>query len=316
MGESRGPQPDPHTTVLLQEAVDALITEENGLYIDGTFGRGGHSRLILQRLSEQGQLLAIDKDKQAVAWAQQQFANDSRFDVEQGSFTQLYEIIKARNKLNQVNGVLLDLGVSSPQLDDAERGFSFMRDGELDMRMDADTGVSAADWLRIVKENELARILKEYGDEKFAKRIARAIVAARETSPITRTQQLADIVATAHPAWEPGKHPATKSFLAIRLFINRELEDLTILLNQVVDILAPRGRLVVISFHSLEDRIVKRFIKEAVKGKAAPRRLPIRDEQLQKRMKSGGRPIRPGDAELAINPRARSAIMRVAEKLP
>ena len=305
----------PHTTVLLQEAVDALVTDVNGLYVDGTFGRGGHSREILARLSNQGRLLAIDKDLQAVAWGQRQFENESRFEIVQGSFTQLRELIAARNQLNQVQGVLLDLGVSSPQLDDAERGFSFMRDGGLDMRMDASKGSSAEEWLAYVKEKELGRILKEYGDEKFAKRIARAIVAARESSPITRTQQLADIIATAHPAWEPGKHPATKSFLAIRLFINRELEDLTALLDQVVDVLAPKGRLVVISFHSLEDRIVKRFIKDKAQGDQLPRRLPVKETALNKQLKSCGRPIRPSATEVTNNPRARSAIMRVAEKL-
>lgn len=308
-------QNDSHSSVLLQEAVAALVTQPDGFYIDGTFGRGGHSRLILQRLSQQGRLLAIDKDYQAVAWAQRQFAKDSRFDIAQGSFAQLHELIRARGMLNQVQGVLLDLGVSSPQLDEAERGFSFLRDGELDMRMDTKQGSTVAQWLRTVQEPELAKILKEYGEEKFAKRIARAIVAARAQLPITRTQQLADIIATAHPAWEPGKHPATKSFLAMRLYINRELEDLSACLSQVIDVLAPQGRLVVISFHSLEDRIVKRFLKEMERGAKLPRRLPIKDKRVAKKMRSLGRPQRPGEVEVSNNPRARSAIMRVAEKL-
>ncbi len=211
--------------------------------------------------------------------------------------------------------MLLDLGVSSPQLDQAERGFSFMRDGDLDMRMDTGAGQSAADWIASVKEEELMKVLKEYGDEKFARRIAKAIVAARVSSPITRTQQLAEIIAAAHPAWEPGRHPATKSFLAIRLFINRELEDLTALLEQVLEVLAPKGRLVIISFHSLEDRIVKRFIKGMSRGRELPRRLPIQDSAIEKSMKSLGKPIRASDEEVRQNPRSRSAIMRVAEKL-
>lgn len=304
-----------HLTVLLEEAVDHLLWDENGIYVDGTFGRGGHSQLVLNRLSEQGKLFGIDKDLEAVAWAQQQFKHDKRFQIQQGSFTQLKEIVARNGLMNRVSGVLLDLGVSSPQLDEAERGFSFMRDGELDMRMDASSGQSAAQWIAAVKEEDLARVLKEYGDEKFARRIARAIVAARLSSPITRTQQLAEIIATAHPAWEPGKHPATKSFLAIRLFINRELEDLSALLEQVVDVLAPKGRLVIISFHSLEDRIVKRFIRGKSQGPQLPRRLPIQDSAIDKQMKSLGKPIRATAEEVKANPRARSAIMRVAEKL-
>ncbi len=304
-----------HLTVLLEEAVDSLLWDEDGIYIDGTFGRGGHSQRILNHLSPKGRLIGIDKDLDAVAWAQEQFKSEKRFDIQQGSFAQLKQIVDSKGLVNQVSGVLLDLGVSSPQLDQAERGFSFMRDGDLDMRMDTGAGQSAADWIASVKEEELMKVLKEYGDEKFARRIAKAIVAARVSSPITRTQQLAEIIAAAHPAWEPGRHPATKSFLAIRLFINRELEDLTALLEQVLEVLAPKGRLVIISFHSLEDRIVKRFIKGMSRGRELPRRLPIQDSAIEKSMKSLGKPIRASDEEVKQNPRSRSAIMRVAEKL-
>lgn len=304
-----------HLTVLLEEAVDSLLWDEDGIYIDGTFGRGGHSQRILNHLSPKGRLIGIDKDLDAVAWAQEQFKSEKRFDIQQGSFAQLKQIVDSKGLVNQVSGVLLDLGVSSPQLDQAERGFSFMRDGDLDMRMDTGAGQSAADWIASVKEEELMKVLKEYGDEKFARRIAKAIVAARVSSPITRTQQLAEIIAAAHPAWEPGRHPATKSFLAIRLFINRELEDLTALLEQVLEVLAPKGRLVIISFHSLEDRIVKRFIKGMSRGRELPRRLPIQDSAIEKSMKSLGKPIRASDEEVRQNPRSRSAIMRVAEKL-
>lgn len=304
-----------HTTVLLQEAVNALITDKDGFYIDGTFGRGGHSQLILQGLSDRGRLLAFDKDPRAIESGRALTQRDSRFDIVAGSFSQLGRQAQAKQWTGKVSGVLLDLGVSSPQLDDAERGFSFMRDGDLDMRMDTTDGVSAAAWLRSVKEDELGKVLKQYGDEKFARRIAKAIIAARVDEPIKRTQQLAEIIAKAHPAWEPGRHPATKSFLAIRLWINRELEDLQEALDQVVEVLAPGGRLVVISFHSLEDRIVKRFIRDQARGQQLPRRLPVQDVQMQKKLKALGKPMRPEADEVAHNPRARSAIMRTAEKL-
>jgi 16S rRNA (cytosine1402-N4)-methyltransferase len=305
----------PHITVLLREAVDALITDPAGFYVDGTFGRGGHSREILTSLSESGRLMAMDKDPAAKAFAEQAFAGDERFEFVPGSFTGLRQAVKDRGRLGAVDGILLDLGVSSPQLDEAERGFSFSQEGPLDMRMDPSQGRSAAEWINIAKDTEIAAVLKEYGEERFARRIARAIVAAREESPIERTNQLAGIVAKAHPAWEVGKHPATRSFLAIRLFINRELEDLEELLGQVVEVLKPGGRLVVISFHSLEDRIVKRFIRRQAKGEELPRGLPVTEAQLNRTMKAIGKAMRAAPAEVKSNVRSRSAIMRIAEKL-
>lgn len=304
-----------HKTVLLHEAVDALLHDPNGFYVDATFGRGGHSREILQRISAAGKLLAIDKDPAAIAVAEMEFSNDQRFEIVQGSFSELNELINAREQQGKVAGILVDLGVSSPQLDDATRGFSFTQDGPLDMRMDPAKGQSAADWIATVKESELVRVLKEYGEERFAKRIARAIVNERQTAPITRTLQLAKIVAEAHPAWEIGKHPATRAFLAIRLFINRELEDLVAMLDATVAMLQPGGRLVIISFHSLEDRIVKRFMRRQAQGEALPARLPITDDQINRSMKLCGKALRASEGEVAANVRSRSAIMRVAERL-
>ncbi|MEX1032694.1 MAG: 16S rRNA (cytosine(1402)-N(4))-methyltransferase RsmH [Cellvibrionaceae bacterium] len=304
-----------HTTVLRREAVEALIVDRDGLYIDGTFGRGGHSREILHALSDRGRLLAMDKDPAAKEVAEQEFARDPRFEFVPGSFTRLQQLLVAREQLGKASGVLLDLGVSSPQLDEAQRGFSFTQDGPLDMRMDPSQGASAADWISTVKESELARVLKEYGEERFAKRIARAIVAARAELPITRTHQLAKVVAEAHPAWEVGKHPATRAFLAIRLHINRELEDLAELLSQIVKVLKPGGRLVAISFHSLEDRIVKRFIRRQSRGEELPRGLPITDDKLNRTMHTIGKATRPLSDEVESNVRSRSAIMRVAEKI-
>ena len=303
-----------HITVLLQEAVDALVWDADGYYLDGTFGRGGHSKAILDRLSSNGGLLAIDKDPQAVAFAEREIV-DPRFEIVHGSFRELSPLLAQRGRQETVSGVLLDLGVSSPQLDDAERGFSFMQDGPLDMRMDTSQGQSAETWIATVKEDELTTILKEYGEEKFAKRIARAITEQRLVAPITRSKQLADIVAAAHPAWEVGKHPATQTFLAIRLYLNRELEDLQGALDKVLDVLTPGGRLVVISFHSLEDRIVKRFMRNKARGDELPRGLPVRDAQINRQLKICGKAVRPSAEEVQHNVRARSAIMRVAEKL-
>jgi 16S rRNA (cytosine1402-N4)-methyltransferase len=308
-------QASAHTTVLLREAVAALIVDPGGFYVDGTFGRGGHSREVLAKLDDSGHLLAMDKDPAAKAHAEQVFSGDRRFEFVQGSFTRLRQAVEERGRLGAVDGILLDLGVSSPQLDEAERGFSFSQEGPLDMRMDPSQGISAADWINRAKESEIAQVLKEYGEERFARRIARAIVAERAEHPIERTNQLAAIVAKAHPAWEVGKHPATRSFLAIRLYINRELEDLEELLGQVVEVLKPGGRLVVISFHSLEDRIVKRFIRRQERGEELPRGLPVMESQLNRTMKAIGKAIRPVAGEVESNVRARSAIMRVAEKL-
>lgn len=304
-----------HTTVLLEEAVAALVTDPDGFYVDGTFGRGGHSAAILERLSSGGRLTAIDKDPQAIATARARFAGDDRFDIVQGSFAQLKQYVGDRGAMGAVAGVLLDLGVSSPQLDQPERGFSFLADGPLDMRMDPTSGLSAADWLAVAREEDIADVLKVYGEERFARRMARAIVRERAQAPILRTAQLAEIVAAANPAWEKGKHPATRAFQAIRIFINRELEDLETLLADVLDVLAIGGRLVVISFHSLEDRVVKRFIRRQEKGPQLPRGLPVRDDELAIRMRGLGKAVRASDDEVRGNVRSRSAIMRVAERV-
>lgn len=304
-----------HQTVLLQEAVDALVVDRDGFYVDGTFGRGGHCALILQSLSDRGRLLGIDKDPQALAEAKTRFGSETRFEIEHGSFAQMAEFVAARGKTGAVNGILLDLGVSSPQLDEAERGFSFLNDGPLDMRMDTTKGMSAADWVNSADAKDIARVLKEYGEERFAKRMAAAVVREREKAPITRTQRLAEIIAEANPAWEKGKHPATRAFQAIRIHVNNELGDLETVLQQSLDMLAAGGRLVVISFHSLEDRMVKRFIRRQEKGDPLPAGVPVRDDQLNKRMRSIAKAVRATDAEVSTNIRSRSAIMRVAEKL-
>jgi 16S rRNA (cytosine1402-N4)-methyltransferase len=304
-----------HTTVLLHEAVDALMVDPDGFYVDGTFGRGGHSAELLARLSDKGSVIAIDKDPQAIAEGQQRFANDSRLSLVHGSFAELSEIVAQAEKTGSLSGVLLDLGVSSPQLDQAERGFSFMRDGPLDMRMDTSRGLSAADWIASAEEQDIARVLKEYGEERFARRMAGAVVKERAKNPITSTVQLAKILAAAHPAWERGKHPATKAFQAIRIFINRELDDLEDLLAQIVDTLKVGGRLVVISFHSLEDRRVKRFIRDQEQGIKLPKNLPVRDVDRGVRLVKVGKAIKPANTEVDLNIRSRSAVMRIAERV-
>lgn len=305
-----------HAPVLLAEAVAALRLQLDGIYLDGTFGRGGHSAAILAGLGAQGRLLAMDKDPAAVAVARERFSDDARFAIVQGSFTGLAQQVEARGWTGRINGLLLDLGVSSPQLDEAERGFSFRLDGPLDMRMNPDSGISAAQWLAQVSEAELARMLREYGEERYAKRIARAIVEARAQEPIVRTARLQAIVAHAHPAWEKGKDPATRTFQAIRIHINHELKDLDAVLEQGVELLAPGGRLAVISFHSLEDRRVKQFIRRQEKGAELPPDLPVRACELAPpRLRSVGKKITAGAVELAANPRARSAVLRVAEKV-
>ena len=303
-----------HITVLLHEAVEALVTDPAGFYVDGTFGRGGHSALILQHLATNGRLLGIDKDLAAIE-AAARFASDSRFAIAHGSFAELAQLVTERGMAGKVTGVLLDLGVSSPQLDEAERGFSFMHDGPLDMRMDQTRGQSAADWVNTASEDEIAWVFKEYGEERFAKRMARAIVTERQKSPFTRTKHLAEVIKEANPAWEKGKHPATRAFQAIRIQVNNELTDLDQVLEQALSVLAPGGRLVVISFHSLEDRAVKRFIRRQEQGDPVPKGLPVRDDQLNKRMRSIGKAIKASDAEVNANVRSRSAVMRVAEKL-
>jgi 16S rRNA (cytosine1402-N4)-methyltransferase len=305
-----------HRTVLLDEAVDALDLEgarAGGIYIDGTFGRGGHSRLILSRLNNNGRLLAFDKDLQAIATAER--LADPRFTIVHDSFATMRTALAERG-VNQVDGVLLDLGISSPQVDDAARGFSFRNDGPLDMRMDTTRGVSAAEWLATVPEQQLEKVIREYGEERFAFQIAKAIAARRAIEPISGTRQLAAIVADAVKTREKGKDPATRTFQAIRIFVNQELEDLEAGLSAAYDMLAPGARLAVISFHSLEDRMVKQFLASKAKVEQPDRRLPIRSVDLpQPLMKLIAR-IKPSDAEVEGNPRARSAVLRVAERLP
>lgn len=300
---------------MLDEAVAALAIGTDGIYVDGTYGRGGHTGEILRRLGPQGSLLAIDKDPDAVRAAQAQFGSDTRFSIERGSFAQLKEFVAQRGWIGRVRGLLLDLGVSSPQLDDAQRGFSFQNEGPLDMRMDPHAGESAAQWLARARETDIAQVLRDYGDERFAKRIARAIVYAREQEPIVSTRQLANIVSNAVRTREPGKHPATRSFQALRIFINNELSDLEKVLDDALDALAVGGRIVVISFHSLEDRIVKRFMRDKARGDDFPRGMPVTHDQMHPRVRVLGRPVFPGEAEIDVNPRARSAVLRAAEKL-
>ena len=304
-----------HSTVLLREAIDALVVDPDGLYVDGTFGRGGHSAELLSRLSVKGSVIAIDKDLEAIASGDLHFADDDRLSLVHGTFAHLSTILEQAGKRGCVSGVLLDLGVSSPQLDQAERGFSFLRDGPLDMRMDTSKGLSAAEWIATADEQEIAKVIKDYGEEKFARRMAAAVVRERAENPIERTVQLARILAEAHPAWERGKHPATKAFQAIRIFINRELADLEDLLEQVIDSLAIGGRLVVISFHSLEDRRVKRFIRDQHRGIKLPKNLPIPDVDRGVRLIKVGKAITPSVSEIENNVRARSAVMRIAERV-
>ena len=301
-----------HKTVLLYEAVDALLTDLSGIYVDGTFGRGGHSRLILSKLDNVGQLIGIDKDPAAIASAEALARQDTRFAIHHGSFTDLDALTGIDR---QVDGILLDLGVSSPQLDDPGRGFSFTQDGPLDMRMNHQQGESAAQWLARAQEQEISRVIWEYGEDRFSRRMARAIVREREIEPILTTKRLAGIIASACPTREKGKHPATRAFQAIRIHVNRELEDLVLCLDRALEKLKPGGRLVIISFHSLEDRIVKRFIRKHQKGDELPSWLPVTEAQLNRRMKSLGKAVKPSPQEVADNPRARSAVMRVAEKL-
>jgi 16S rRNA (cytosine1402-N4)-methyltransferase len=305
----------PHQPVLLNEVLQGLAVRPDGVYVDGTFGRGGHAGAILSLLGPGGRLLAMDKDPAAMESAERQFGGDPRFEIEQGAFTMLSRMVAERELGGHVNGLLLDLGVSSPQLDDASRGFSFSMTGPLDMRMDPTSGVSAAQWLETASERDIAHVLKTYGEERFARRIARSIVATRHATPLQTTAQLAELIAAAVPAYEQHKHPATRSFQAIRIFINHELDDIRDVLQQVPDVLAPRGRLAVISFHSLEDRIVKRFIRDEYRGEAPPPEFPLAGMDYRPRMRPVGKAIRPGDAEVSSNPRARSAVLRVAERL-
>jgi 16S rRNA (cytosine1402-N4)-methyltransferase len=305
-----------HRTVLLDEAVDALDltgARAGGVVVDGTFGRGGHSRLILSRLGPQGRLIAFDKDPQAIATAGQ--VADPRFTIVHDSFATMRAALSERG-VAQVDGILLDLGISSPQVDDAARGFSFRNDGPLDMRMDTTRGMSAAEWLATESEQTLEKVIREYGEERFAFQIAKAIVARRAVEPISSTRQLAGIVAGAVKTREKGKDPATRTFQAIRIFINKELEDLEAGLEQAFDCLAPGGILAIISFHSLEDRMVKRFFASKANVPQPDRRLPIRAVDLPQPLLKLISKTKPSDAEVDANPRARSAVMRVARRLP
>lgn len=306
-----------HRPVLLEEAVAALAVRPDGFYVDGTFGRGGHAEAIRQRLGPDGRLWLIDQDPAAIAQAQTIFGGDDRCLIHHGSFTELRTLAEQHGVVGQVDGLLLDLGVSSPQLDEAARGFSFLRDGPLDMRMDSSRGMTAADWLAVADAAEIGRVLKEYGEERFARRIAQAIVARREQdSPVASTGELAELIAAAVPTRERGKHPATRSFQAIRIFLNGELEALSQILDDACGLLAPRGRLAVISFHSLEDRMVKRFMRAKSSTGHVPPELPVIPDALKPIFKLIGKPVRASDAEVAANPRARSAVLRVAERLP
>ena len=301
-----------HATVLLHEAVEALRVKPDGTYVDCTFGRGGHSRLILEKLGASGRLIALDKDPAAVA-AGQTIA-DARFCLVHSGFAHLSQVLK-RLGVEKVDGVLLDLGVSSPQLDDEARGFSFRFNAPLDMRMDTSSGQTAAEWLATVDEDLLREVIRDYGEERFAKQIAGALVAARQELPIATTQQLSQLVAQAVRTREPGQNPATRTFQAIRIYLNQELDELAHVLPQCVDSLSPEGRLVVISFHSLEDRIVKRFMRDTAQGDKLPRNLPVRAAEVPRgKLRLVGRAVRASGEEVAANPRARSAVMRVAER--
>ncbi len=302
-----------HVTVLLHEAVDALAIKQDGIYVDGTFGRGGHSALILEQLSGAGRLIALDRDPAAVAVGNKW--RDARFQMVHSAFAQLTEVLRAL-AIEKVDGILLDLGMSSPQLDDEQRGFSFRFNAPLDMRMDTSAGQTAAEWLATVDEGFLKEVIYDYGEERFAAQIARALVAARQEQPVTTTRRLSEIVAQAVRTREPGKNPATRTFQALRIYLNQELEEIARILPQCVECLKPGGRIVVISFHSLEDRIVKRFMRDMAQGDKLPRNLPIRAVEIAEgKLKLIGRAIRAAAHEVEANPRARSAVMRVAERM-
>ena len=304
-----------HVPVLLNEVIEGLAIKADGVYVDCTYGRGGHSSMILQQLNNDGRLLAIDQDEEAIRHGQQRFADDDRIELQHSPYTQLENLLEERGLIGKVDGLLFDLGVSSPQLDDAERGFSFQKNGPLDMRMNQSSGITAEKWLNNASEREMADVIKHYGEERHARRIARAIVSARTQVELNSTGLLAAIIKKVVPGHDQEKHPATRTFQAIRIFINRELDQLKEALDQVVDALSPGGRLAMISFHSLEDRLVKRFIRNEVKGDPFPSELPIMEGQLQPRLKMIAKRILPTEEEIDRNPRARSAVLRIAEKL-
>ena len=305
-----------HLSVLLNESIDALAIKPDGIYVDATFGRGGHSQVVLSQLSSEGRLIALDRDPQAIE-AAKRFADDQRFHIEHTPFSAIEEVAKKLDIHGKIDGVLMDLGVSSPQLDDPERGFSFMRSGPLDMRMDPTRGVSAADWLATAEEDDITQVLKEFGEEKFGKRIAHAIVNRRSEQPLQTTAELAELIDEAVPVKDKYKHPATRSFQGIRIYINSELDEVRQGLKGALASLKPGGRLAVISFHSLEDRLVKRFMREQSRGMQVPAGLPITEAEIQasKAMRLIGKAIKPSKQELEQNVRARSSVLRVAEKL-
>jgi 16S rRNA (cytosine1402-N4)-methyltransferase len=307
-----------HISVLLEEAIQGLAIKPDGCYLDGTFGRGGHSRAILSQLGTNGRLFAIDRDPAAIATAAA-FSADPRFHITHSAFSALGQIAEQQDIAGKLDGILLDLGVSSPQLDDADRGFSFMRDGPLDMRMDPTSGLSAAQWLAQADVEDISFVLREYGEERFAWRIAQAIVAARVETPFTRTAELAKLISDSVPkSNKEKKHPATRSFQAIRIYINSELEQVNQALHAALKVLKPGGRLVVISFHSLEDRLVKQFMRRFAKGEPIPRGIPLTEAQMQQRTELTlvGKAIKASEAELEANPRARSAVLRIAQRQP
>ncbi|MDV6316000.1 16S rRNA (cytosine(1402)-N(4))-methyltransferase RsmH [Idiomarina sp. HP20-50] len=305
-----------HVSVLLEESIQALATDPEGTYIDATFGRGGHTRALLSQLGENARVIALDQDPEAIA-AAKSFEDDPRFQIIHTPFSNLQQVLDELQLNQQVTGILFDLGVSSPQLDDAERGFSFMRDGPLDMRMDTSSGETAAEWLNRAEKDDISWVLKEYGEERFARRIASAIVMDREKKPFTRTKQLAEMIARVSPVKEKHKHPATRTFQAIRIHINRELEQIEQALESSLAGLKEHGRLVVISFHSLEDRLVKRFIRKHSEGKQLPPGLPVTEAERNKdkALEKVGKAIKPSKAEVQMNPRSRSSVLRIARRI-
>ena len=304
-----------HEPVLVNEVIDALSIKADGCYLDGTFGRGGHSQAILNALGSAGRLLAVDKDQQAIDFARTNFDQDARLNAYKSSFANLDDLLGSILKDDRLDGALFDLGVSSPQLDQPERGFSFRHSGPLDMRMDQDARETAASWLASAELYELKKVFRQYGEERFAGRIANKIVELREEHPFETTDQLADLISKIVPTREKGKHPATRVFQAIRIRVNRELEELQLMLPAVLNWIKPGGRLVVISFHSLEDRIVKRFMRDQAKGDDFPIDLAVTSDMLNPRIKLISKAVRPGDEEVGRNPRSRSAVMRAAQKL-
>lgn len=304
-----------HQSVMLAECISGLNIKPDGIYLDGTFGRGGHSQAILECLNEKGRLIAVDKDLEAISFAKEQFANEPRFEIYHRSFAEVKELLSSLGLFGKLDGILLDLGVSSPQLDNADRGFSFLKSGPLDMRMDKSSPLSAEKWIASVKEKDLADVIYQFGEERYSRRIARAIVTAREKTPITKTDELAAIVKEAHPKWERHKHPATRVFQAIRIFINKELDDLNVFLQDMINCIQIGGRLVFLSFHSLEDRLVKRALRRLATGDNALAKLPIPDIESGRRLKLVGKATKAKQNELNKNVRARSAVLRIGEKI-